>query len=68
MIESVKAASDLYAPLSGEVIAVNEALEDDPEMVNSEPYDAWICRMRLSDTTELDSLLDAEAYAEACEE
>jgi len=68
VIESVKAASDLYAPLSGEVIAVNEALEDDPEMVNSEPYDAWICRMRLSDTTELDSLLDAEAYAEACEE
>ena len=68
VIESVKAASDLYAPVSGEVIEVNTELEDDPENVNSEPYDAWICRMRLSDASELEALLDAQAYAEACEE
>lgn len=68
VIESVKAASDLYAPVSGEVIEVNDDLDDDPELVNSDPYGAWICRMRLSDAAEMDGLLDAEGYADACEE
>jgi len=64
VIESVKAASDLYAPLAGEVLAVNEALEDAPETVNESPYeDGWIARIKPSDATVLDSLLDADAYA-----
>jgi glycine cleavage system H protein len=63
VIESVKAASDLYAPVSGEVIEVNEALEDAPETVNESPYeDGWIMKVRLEDTQELDDLLDADAY------
>jgi len=69
VIESVKAASDLYAPVSGEVIAVNEQLDDDPEIVNSDPYgDAWLLRIRLSDASELENLLDADAYSALCEE
>lgn len=68
VVESVKAASDVYAPLSGEIVAVNEDLEDSPELVNSDPYgDGWFIQLRLSDTTELDELLDAEAYSELCE-
>ncbi|MBZ9568378.1 MULTISPECIES: glycine cleavage system protein GcvH [Modicisalibacter] len=64
VIESVKAASDLYAPLAGEVLAVNETLEDAPETVNESPYeDGWIARIKPSDATVLDSLLDADAYA-----
>ncbi|KXS39216.1 glycine cleavage system protein GcvH [Modicisalibacter tunisiensis] len=64
VIESVKAASDLYAPLAGEVLAVNEALEDAPETVNESPYeDGWIARIKPSDATSLESLLDADAYA-----
>ncbi|MDT8893769.1 glycine cleavage system protein GcvH [Halomonas sp. I1] len=63
VVESVKAASDLYAPISGEVIEVNEALEDAPEAINESPYeDAWIMKVRLEDGTDLDDLLDAEAY------
>ncbi|QFU02065.1 Glycine cleavage system H protein [Halomonas sp. THAF5a] len=63
VIESVKAASDLYAPLAGEVIAVNEALEDAPETVNEAPYaDGWIMKVRLDDAAALESLLDADAY------
>ncbi|QFU01766.1 Glycine cleavage system H protein [Halomonas sp. THAF5a] len=63
VIESVKAASDLYAPLAGEVIAVNEALEDAPETVNEAPYaDGWIMKVRLDDAAALDALLDADAY------
>lgn len=63
VIESVKAASDLYAPLAGEVVAVNEALEDAPETVNESPYeDGWIARVKPSDSTALDDLLDADAY------
>ena len=69
VIESVKAASDLYAPVSGEVIAVNEQLDDDPEIVNSDPFgDAWLLRIRLSDASELENLLDADAYSALCEE
>ena len=62
-VESVKTVSDLYAPLSGEVIARNEGLNDHPELVNESPYEAaWLIRLRLSDPTELDALLDAHAY------
>ncbi|WP_428036665.1 glycine cleavage system protein GcvH [Amphritea sp.] len=68
VVESVKAASDVYAPLSGEVIAINEELEDAPELVNSDPYgDGWFVQIRLSDTSEVDDLLDADGYAELCE-
>lgn len=65
VVESVKAASDIYAPVSGEVIAVNEALSDSPELLNSEPYSAWIFKLKPSDTTELDKLLDAAGYKSA---
>lgn len=69
VVESVKAASDIYAPLSGKVIAINEELEDAPELVNSDPYgDGWFFRLQLSDLEELDELLDADAYTEHCEE
>jgi len=69
VIESVKAASDLFAPVSGEVIAVNEQLDDDPELINSDPYgDAWLLQIRLSHPEELEHLLDAEAYSELCDE
>lgn len=63
LVESVKAASDIYAPISGEIIAINEALEDEPELVNSAPYEGgWIAKIKLSDAAELDELMDAEAY------
>ena len=65
VIESVKAASDAYAPVSGEVIEANGALEDSPELVNSDPYgEGWLFSVRLSDPAELDGLLSAESYAE----
>ena len=68
VVESVKAASDIFSPVSGEVIDINEALEESPETVNSEPYDeGWFFKVKLSDTSELDVLLDAEAYADVCE-
>ena len=68
VVESVKAASDIYAPVSGEVLEINEGLEDAPEIVNSEPYDdGWFFKVKLSDADELASLLDADAYAEVCE-
>ncbi|WP_290705687.1 glycine cleavage system protein GcvH [Amphritea sp.] len=64
LVESVKAASDIYSPVGGEIIAINETLEDEPEMVNSEPFDGgWIVKIKLADAAELDKLLDAEAYA-----
>jgi glycine cleavage system H protein len=63
VIESVKTASDLYAPVAGEVVAVNEALAGAPELINSEPYaDGWIVRLRLTDPTEAELLKDADAY------
>ncbi len=69
VVESVKAASDIYAPVSGEVIAINEQLEDEPETVNSDPYnDGWFFKLAPSDTTELEDLLSADDYKEACEE
>jgi glycine cleavage system H protein len=64
-VESVKAVSDVFAPLSGEIVEVNEALEDTPENINADPYgDGWMVKVRLSDTSELDSLLDVAAYKE----
>jgi glycine cleavage system H protein len=63
VVESVKAASDAYAPVSGEIIEVNDALEDEPELVNSDPYgDGWMFRMKVSDASELDGLLSPEDY------
>jgi glycine cleavage system H protein len=63
VVESVKAVSDLFAPVSGEVVAINDALVGGPELVNSDPYGAgWMVRMRVADPTELDDLLDADAY------
>src|SRR6185295_9103685 len=62
-IESVKAVSELFAPVSGEVVEVNEALTDKPELVNTDPYgDGWMMKMRLSDPTELDDMMTAEEY------
>ena len=66
-VESVKAASDLISPVSGTVVEVNEALEDQPELVNQDPYENWIIKVELSDKSELDNLMDAAAYAEFCE-
>ena len=64
VVESYKTASDVYAPISGEVIAVNEALADTPQMVNDSPYDkGWLVKLKIADTAELDTLLDADAYA-----
>lgn len=65
VVESVKAASDIYAPVSGEVIAVNDALSDSPELLNSEPYSAWIFKLKPTDVAELDKLLDAAGYKSA---
>ena len=61
-VESVKAASDLISPVSGVVVEINEALNDSPELVNSDPYANWIIKVKLSDPTEADALMDAEAY------
>ncbi len=60
-VESVKAAADVYLPVSGEILAINEALADSPELVNNDPYgDAWMIKVKLDDASELDDLLDAE--------
>ena len=66
-VESVKAASDLFSPVSGEVVEVNSALEDEPELINQDAFANWIMKVRLSDPSELENLLDAEAYAKICE-
>lgn len=66
VVESVKAASDIYAPVSGEVVAVNDTLEDDPGLVNNDPYgDGWLFTVKLEDDGELENLMDAEAYADS---
>lgn len=67
-VESVKMASDVYSPLSGEVIESNDSLEDAPEQINEAPYDTWLVKIRLSDPSEVDSLLDKDAYAALIEE
>jgi len=67
-IESVKAVSELFAPVTGEVTEVNERLRDNPELVNSDPYgDGWMIKVRISDVSELDELMTAEEYDEYCE-
>lgn len=64
VVESVKAASDIYAPVSGEIIAVNEEVQNDPALVNTDPYGAgWLFKIRVEDSSQLADLLDAEAYA-----
>jgi len=69
VVESVKAASDVYAPMGGEVIAINSMLEDEPEMVNSDPYnDGWFYKLQPADTSDLDALLSAEDYQQQCED
>ncbi len=69
VVESVKAASDIYSPVSGEIIAINDALVDAPETVNSVPYDdGWLYKIRISDELELDELMDADAYSDHCED
>lgn len=68
VVESVKAASDIFSPVSGEVLEINETLEESPDFVNSDPYnDGWFYKVKLTDESEFDELLDAEAYAAACE-
>ena len=68
VVESVKAASDVYAPLSGEVVEGNQALVDDPALVNSDPEgEGWFFRMRLSDNAQLNDLMNADQYREFCE-
>lgn len=67
--ESVKAASDIYAPVAGEIVEVNEELEDAPENVNNDAYgDGWLFKIKLEDASELEDLLDAEGYAESIED
>ena len=69
VVESVKAASDIYSPVTGEVVAVNESLEDDPGSVNTDPYgDGWLFAVNLEDVSELEGLMDAEAYEESLDE
>ncbi|OHB29915.1 MAG: glycine cleavage system protein H [Desulfuromonadaceae bacterium GWC2_58_13] len=69
VVESVKAVSDVYAPVSGEVIEINEELPDTPELVNTSPYeDGWMVKIKLADNVELDDLMDADAYQEFVED
>ncbi|OOF35196.1 glycine cleavage system protein GcvH [Salinivibrio costicola] len=69
LVESVKAASDIYAPVGGEVVAINDDLEDSPELVNDEPFEGgWIAKIKLADDTNLDHLMDADAYAAAIDD
>ncbi|WP_298941978.1 glycine cleavage system protein GcvH [uncultured Psychromonas sp.] len=69
LVESVKAASDLYAPVTGEVVEINEELESSPELINESPYSAgWIVKIKLADAAELDNLITSEAYHAANEE
>ena len=67
-VESVKAASDLISPVSGVVVEINEALNDSPELVNSDPYENWIIKVQLSDASETENLMDAAAYKEFIKE
>ena len=67
-VESVKAARDLISPVSGEVVEINEALDDEPELLNADPYTNWIMKVKLSDPSEIESLLDAKAYEAVCAE
>ena len=67
-VESVKAASEVYTPVAGEILEVNEALEDEPEIINADPYgEGWMMKIKLSGDANLDDLMDANAYKEYCE-
>ncbi|WP_029918240.1 glycine cleavage system protein GcvH [Pelobacter seleniigenes] len=69
VVESVKAVSDIYAPVSGEVVEINDELPNEPEIINSSPYDdGWLVRLKLTDPGELDDLMDADAYQEFIEQ
>ena len=69
VVESVKAAADLYMPVAGEIVGVNEDLPDAPEVVNSDPYgEGWLVKIQISDMGELDDLMDASAYSDYCDE
>lgn len=65
-VESVKAASDLISPVSGTVVEINEALEDEPELINKDPWENWIIKVQLRDQSEVDNLMDATAYQAFC--
>ena len=65
-VESVKAASDIIAPVSGTIVEVNETLDDQPELLNQDAYENWIIKVQLSDKAELDKLMDAQAYEQFC--
>ncbi len=68
-VESVKAAADIYMPVGGKIVEINESLADTPEMVNTDPYgEAWLVRIELTDASELEALKDAAAYEKSCEE
>ena len=66
-VESVKAASDLLSPISGIVVEINDKLEDEPELLNEDAFGNWICKVKINDKSELDSLMNAEAYNAICE-
>jgi len=67
VVESVKAASDIYAPVSGKVIAVNESLQDNPELINSDPYeDGWFFKIEITDSSGFDAMMDADSYLDHC--
>ena len=66
-VESVKAASDLFAPVSGTVVEINEALDDQPELINEDAFENWIIKVELSDKADLDKLMDAKAYDAFCQ-
>lgn len=66
-VESVKAASDLYSPVSGTVVEVNNALEDSPELINKDAFENWIIKVEMSDKSELENLMDAKTYEDFCE-
>ncbi len=67
-VESVKAASDLYAPVSGEIVEANYAIEDEPEKINEAPWETWFVKIEMADPSELDKLLDKDAYDQFCKE
>ena len=69
LVESVKAASDIYEPITGEIVEINEELEDSPELINEEPFEGgWIVKVKMSDASELDNLKDAEEYLNSIED
>jgi glycine cleavage system H protein len=67
VIESIKSVSDLYSPISGEVLEVNSAIGDTPEKINENPYESWLVKMKITNTSEISELMEASAYSEFCE-